>query len=139
MNNSVYLQKKKRLLHLLLHITKIQSLNQSKCLNKKKKIWIRACILDREIRGEASTLVQEMRFRDLVWYYNYTRMMPESFDELLNLIEPIIRKQETNFRKPISPAIRLLITLRYSDITYYIYFILKYIYLFNFIIICIDI
>ncbi|XP_024886829.1 protein ANTAGONIST OF LIKE HETEROCHROMATIN PROTEIN 1-like [Temnothorax curvispinosus] len=54
-----------------------------------------------------------MRFRDVVWYYNYTRMMPDSFDELLNLIEPIIRKQETNCRKPIPPAIRLLITLRY--------------------------
>ncbi|XP_025266672.1 protein ANTAGONIST OF LIKE HETEROCHROMATIN PROTEIN 1-like [Camponotus floridanus] len=39
--------------------------------------------------------------------------MPESFDELLNLVEPIIRKQETNFRKPISSTIRLLITLRY--------------------------
>lgn len=66
---------------------------------------------------------------DLEWYYNYTRMMPESFNELLNLVEPIIRKQETNFRKPIPPTIRLLITLRYVDLTYFIYFILKYIFI----------
>ncbi|XP_071652226.1 uncharacterized protein [Temnothorax longispinosus] len=114
MDISMLLRKKRKLLNLLLKINQLQRINQIRNKEKKRKrVWIRACILGREIRGEASILVQEMRFRDVVWYYNYTRMMPDSFDELLNLIEPIIRKQETNCRKPIPPAIRLLITLRY--------------------------
>jgi len=46
-------------------------------------------------KGEASTLVQEMRLRDLIWYYNYTRMTPDIFDQLLSLVGPIIQKQET--------------------------------------------
>jgi len=111
---------------LLLKINQLKIIQlKNKCSKKKKKIWIRTCILGRETKREASTMVQEMT----EWYYNYTRMMPESFDELLNLVEPIIRKQETNFRKSIPPTIRLLITLRYVDLTYFIYFILKYIFI----------
>lgn len=130
MNNLILLQKKRRLLNLLLKINQLKIIQlKNKCSKKKKKIWIRICILGRETKREASTMVQEIRFRDLEWYYNYTRMMPESFDELLNLVEQIIRKQVTNFRKPIPPTIRLLITLRYVDLTYFIYFILKYIFI----------
>lgn len=117
---SVLLKKKRRLLYFLLKINQLRITQiKNKCSKKKKRIWVRTCILGREIRSEASSLVQEIRLHDLDWYYNYTRMTPECFDELLILIEPIIRKQETNFRKPIPPAIRLLITLRYIDITFH--------------------
>lgn len=123
MDISVLLRKKRKLLNLLLKINQLQRINQIRNKEKKRKrVWIRACILGREIRGEASILVQEMHLRNVVWYYNYTRMMLDSFDELLHLIESIIQKQETNCRKPIPPAIRLLITLRYVDIIYYYVF-----------------
>ncbi|KYN50030.1 hypothetical protein ALC62_00057 [Cyphomyrmex costatus] len=91
---------------------KINQIKQ-KWSKKKKRLWIRQCIREREIKGEASALVQEMRFGDLNWYYNYTRMTPNTFDKLLYLVGPIIQKQDTNFRQTIPPAVRLVITLRY--------------------------
>ena len=40
-------------------------------------------------------------------------MSPERFDHLLNLVEPLISKQETNFWKPISVGKKIYITLRF--------------------------
>ena len=47
-----------------------------------------------------------------VSFYRYLRMSPERFDALLGLVEPLISKQRTNFREPISAAERLSVTLR---------------------------
>lgn len=112
------LQRKKDLLKILLIIQrwKINKIKQNRS-KKKKRLWIRPCIREREIRGEASTLVQEMRLGDLNWYCNYTRMTPNIFERLLHLVGPIIKKQETCLRQSISPTVRLLITLRYINIT----------------------
>ena len=55
---------------------------------------------------------------DMLYYFykNFTcrflRMSPERFENLLNLIGPLIEKQHYRFRKPISAAERLTITLR---------------------------
>ena len=40
-------------------------------------------------------------------------MSPDRFDHLLSLVSPIISKQSTNFREPISAGERLAITLRF--------------------------
>ena len=40
-------------------------------------------------------------------------MSPSRFEHLLALVAPLIQKQETKMRKPISPAERLVVTLRY--------------------------
>ena len=48
-----------------------------------------------------------------VSFYRYLRMSPERFDVLLGLVEPLISKQRTNFRKPISAAERLSLTVRF--------------------------
>ncbi|XP_068122049.1 uncharacterized protein [Hyperolius riggenbachi] len=40
-------------------------------------------------------------------------MSVSSFDELLMLVSPLIRRQRTNMRMPVSPAERLLLTLRF--------------------------
>ena len=48
-----------------------------------------------------------------VSFYRYLRMSPERFDALLGLVEPLISKQQTNFREPISAAERLSVTLRF--------------------------
>lgn len=107
------LQRKNKLLKLLLIINQYKTGIRKKRCKKRRRIWIRPSIVDRENKSEASTLVKEMSLRDLTWYYNYTRMLPERFMELLELVGPIVQKQETNLRQPIPPNIRLLITLRY--------------------------
>ena len=47
------------------------------------------------------------------FYFRFFRMSPQSFDYLLTLVGPRIRKKDTNFRKAIPPAERLAITLRF--------------------------
>ena len=41
----------------------------------------------------------------------FLRMSPERFDLLLNLVAPLILKEKTNFRDPITPGERLSLTL----------------------------
>ena len=40
-------------------------------------------------------------------------MSPERFQHLLSLVRPLIEKEDIKFRKAISPAERLAITLRF--------------------------
>ena len=54
-----------------------------------------------------------MRLRDHEMFFNYFRMIPSMFDELLRLVGPSVVKKATNLREPISAEIRLPITLRY--------------------------
>ncbi|XP_068114890.1 uncharacterized protein [Hyperolius riggenbachi] len=48
-----------------------------------------------------------------VKFHQYVRMSVGSFDELLILVSPLICRQLTNMRMPVSPAERLLVTLRF--------------------------
>lgn len=114
------LQKKKKLLKLLLVNIDMCKQQNIKINRNSRRMWIRKCITARVTRGEGSALVQEIRLEDSLWYYNYTRMTPEYFDILLNLVKPFIQKQETNLRQPIPPNICLLITLRYKLFLFYL-------------------
>ena len=71
-------------------------------------------LLRREQCGEFHTLVQEMRQNDPKGHRRYFRMSVPEFDEVLDKIEPIIRKETTHLREPISAAERLAVTLRYG-------------------------
>lgn len=44
---------------------------------------------------------------------NFLRMSPEDFSTLLNLLSPVISKQDTRLRKAISAKERFIITLRF--------------------------
>lgn len=44
---------------------------------------------------------------------NFLRMSSSDFEMLLNKIGPIITKQDTNWRRAITPKERLLVTLRF--------------------------
>ena len=46
-------------------------------------------------------------------FHKYFRMDSHTFSELLKEVEPLIRKQDTTWRKAIPPAYRLAITLRF--------------------------
>ena len=49
----------------------------------------------------------------LIYLFRFVCMSPERYDHLLSMIEQSIRRSDTNFRKSISPAERLCITLRF--------------------------
>ncbi|XP_071555857.1 putative nuclease HARBI1 isoform X1 [Temnothorax nylanderi] len=81
---------------------------------KQRKYWVRP-IFSAERRfaqGASDNLVQEMIIEDPHKYINYFRMSSLLFEKLLALVGPIIAKEYV-IREPISPVIRLQLTLRY--------------------------
>ncbi|XP_011883603.1 PREDICTED: putative nuclease HARBI1 [Vollenhovia emeryi] len=54
-----------------------------------------------------------MRLVDQEAHFQYCRMSVAKFDSLLQRVQPLIEKQFTNFREPISARDRLYVTLRY--------------------------
>ena len=46
-------------------------------------------------------------------YFRFFRISPQRFDHFLTLVGPRIKKNDTNFRKTISPAELLVIILRF--------------------------
>ena len=72
----------------------------------------RLFFLKRETYGHVN-LLQELRVNEPEDFRNFLRMDAPSFDELLGLVEPLIKKEDTVMRPSISPSERLSITLRY--------------------------
>ncbi len=58
------------------------------------------------------TLLDTLRDEQNDWR-NYLRMGEDTYMELLNLVSPLIRKQDTVMRKSISPHEKLTATLRF--------------------------
>lgn len=87
-------------------------------VNQRKKkrnrsIWAKKWLQRRENIGIERTLFRELRMEDETCYRNFVRMKPEDFDFLLEKITPLIKKQDTNWRQAISPAMRFCVTLRF--------------------------
>lgn len=85
---------------------------------KKKKrstrrMWQADWLKSRPTEGAYHKLFPEIMSEDENLYRNIIRMTPPQFQVLLEKITPWIIKKATNFREPISPAERLLVTLRY--------------------------
>lgn len=91
----------------------------SKCLllynyNKKKKrrkprFWMSNHIRERPNKGDLLRMFYDLEDE---YFKNYFRVSREQFNEILSLIREVIKKQDTNFRKAISPLEKLAITLR---------------------------
>lgn len=63
--------------------------------------------------GVARRLVQEVALQDIEGYRQWMPLDQRQFKEILTLIEPSIRKQDTTLRKAVTPEVRLAITMRY--------------------------
>ena len=68
----------------------------------------------------------ELRTEDVEEYIKFLRMPPSLFDELLELMEPDIKKESIFMREPIPPKIKLAATLKflssglnYSDLQHF--------------------
>jgi len=81
---------------------------------RKRKFWVRPMFTQRmrRLQGASDNLIIEMQTTDREKFFNYFRMSPQLFEELLALVGPRIEKQEL-CRVPISPRIRLQVTLRW--------------------------
>lgn len=80
---------------------------------EKKREWTRKWLLRRDSHGASSQLIRELRLEDPSEYRACLRMSPESFDELLHLVEEKISKQDTVMRAALSPKLKLEVTLSF--------------------------
>ncbi|XP_049522547.1 uncharacterized protein LOC125945036 [Dermacentor silvarum] len=83
-------------------------------LRKKRKrtMYIRELFDKRPQLGDYHQLVQELRQVDPEYHFKYFRMTKAKFDHLLSLVYERIL-QAPNHRRPIRPAERLAVTLRF--------------------------
>lgn len=80
---------------------------------KRRRMWVHGIFQRRTELGLFHRLMKEMAISNQESYVNYFRMTPSAMDGLLQLVAPLIQKAITYCRKPIEPAQRLCITLRY--------------------------
>ena len=63
---------------------------------------------DRRLQfGHYDQLLRELRMEDNSSFFNYMRMEPLMFDEILNRVSPRIQKSDTHFRKTLEPGLEL--------------------------------
>ena len=74
--------------------------------------WSKNWFLQHSKFGDAELLL-EQRHNEPQDFQNLLRMDFESYNELLRMVEPLIRKQTTNMLGPTSPTKCLSISMRY--------------------------
>lgn len=88
--------------------------NQTK--RKKRKCWVRPTLLGRNEHGGSqlmTSLLKDDQFTIGGHFLNFIRMPLQCFEELHPMVEPIIKKRDTNLRCAIPSKERLLVTLRF--------------------------
>lgn len=82
---------------------------------KQRSVWVRPWLsADRRLHfGDWDQLMTELRLEDEQSFYNFVRLEPQMFDELLQRVGRRITKEHNNYRAPLEPGLKLAITLRY--------------------------
>lgn len=111
------MKKKLLLLAMMCYLAHAQS-------NRRKRptCWIRPWIRRRSQLGFSSTLVRELATEDAVEFHQMFRMDIKDYQWLLNNVTSRLTKCDTHMRRPISPAEKLQITLRFLATGNDIYF-----------------
>ena len=76
-----------------------------------REVWIHPLNVERSGKGEFYRLYLDQRHFPEKFFENY-RMSTHQFDDILNKIDPLVWKKDTNFRKAITPEEKLALTLR---------------------------
>ena len=80
-----------------------------------RSVWVSRLLQQRDHQGIWTSMVPDLltgnRLRGT--FANYFRMDETCFEQLLTQIAPVIRRQDTQFRRSVSPQQRLAVTLRY--------------------------
>ncbi|KAG0721546.1 hypothetical protein GWK47_006305 [Chionoecetes opilio] len=80
---------------------------------KKRMVGLGLPWLAKKSKKVFNNLLKEMFLEDSRGFYEFHRMSKDNFVKLLNLVSPLIRKQDTKLRKAVSPAQRLSFYIRY--------------------------
>ncbi|KAG8335894.1 hypothetical protein J6590_108755 [Homalodisca vitripennis] len=79
----------------------------------RKRVWVKKWVDRRHEFGASATLFRELAMEDPLDFKRHLRMSVEKFEELLHMVEPIIRKQSTPMRKALTPRQKLETTLHF--------------------------
>lgn len=80
---------------------------------KNRKVWVKPWVERRFRFGASSALVKELKNEDPAGYRNLLRIRADKFDELLEMVQEMLSKQNTKLRMAIPVTTKLEITLRY--------------------------
>ena len=75
--------------------------NETDFPRRKRAKWSKEWFLQRSTFGHTK-LLRELSHNEPSDLKNFLRMDAESYNELLQMVEPLIEKQTTNMRQPIS-------------------------------------
>ena len=78
---------------------------------KPRRYWMKSWMAGKS--KNVYNLLQEMSLGDEQDLYEYHWMYKRNFAELLDLVSPLIKKQDTKMKEAVSPAQRFSITLGY--------------------------
>ena len=81
---------------------------------KKRRVWVHDWLSERSRQsfGHYAVLMNQLREKDAPAFKNFTRMDPAFFDQMCQRLTPRLTKQDTNYRKAISPGLKLAVILR---------------------------
>ena len=82
---------------------------------RRRRVWVRQRLdVDRRLQyGHYHRLMYELRYEDPASYFNFLRVPPDMFDELLGRLGPLIAKQDTPYRKSLEQDLKLVMTMRH--------------------------
>ena len=80
---------------------------------KRKTCWVQPFLQRRLELGCFENLMQELKQETPELFENFTRTEYCLFQEIVEKVTPYIERQETQFRKPLPPGLRVAITLRF--------------------------
>jgi len=80
---------------------------------KRRSCWTRDWIARRATLGFSNTLINELVLEDGAEFRLMFRMDVAKFEELLSMVGPLIRKEDTLMRLSICARDKLLVTLRF--------------------------
>lgn len=80
---------------------------------RKRRFWVRQFLKQRKQQSQYHILVEELRLYDREYFFKFLRMSPERLERLLGLVAPFITKKKCRSRETLSPAERLVVTIRY--------------------------
>ena len=78
-----------------------------------RRFWVRKIFQERKKYGLYHILTDELRLFDKEYFFRFVRMTPQRFEHWLSLVGPHLQRSTTKMREPISPAVRLVLTLRF--------------------------
>lgn len=84
---------------------------------KNRRYWVHPLNISRLTSGQFYVLFNDFKC-DREKFFNYFRMSPNSFDELLTLLTPHISAMDTNMRLCIPSNEKLAVTLRYESLLF---------------------